>query len=191
MASSHNPGSEPLPSLRQVADRLLILTQTLRREHGLPEELADELHAASMCCTHVYATLECALDALDFFRHQLDSGLERLRRECPRVPRHEELDRLRPDAQGRYAWDRWQVQAIEAGLDPDLAGLGRAVMREAVQHDWNAHLKAECGWLDAGQAMLARALADGPAASERWDYLLHTAGGRGRWTADGEWQPFL
>ena len=97
------------------------------------------------------------------------------------------LDHLRPDAQGRYAWDRWETRALEAGLEPKLAQRGRAVMREAVQHDWESELKAECGWLDAGQAMLSLALHEGAMVAERWKYLLETDGERGRWGADGRW----
>jgi hypothetical protein len=183
------------PSLRQVADRLLILAQTLRCEHGVPEELADELATAATRCAHAYSHLECVLESLDLYRQQraqweewLDSSIARLRRECPQPA--DGLNHLRPDAQGRYAWDRWEARATEAGLAQELAALGRAVMREAVQHDWTPRLKAECGWLDEGQAMLELALRDAPAAAERWDYLLATDGGRGCWGEDGSWKPF-
>ena len=37
---------------------------------------------------------------------------------------------------GAYPWDDWQWEALAAGLDARLAALGRAVMREAYQHDW-------------------------------------------------------
>jgi hypothetical protein len=176
---------EHQPTLRQIADRLLALTQTLSREHDIPEELVAELLTASTRCADAHAYVECAWESLTFIR----GGGAPLRRECAH-PKYDGLDHLRPDTQGRYAWDRWQRLALEAGLDPHLAGLGRSLMREAVQHDWSARLKAECGWLDGGQAMLALALADGPAAEERWHYLLETDGERGQWL-DGEWQSCL
>jgi hypothetical protein len=176
------------PSLRQVAERLLTLTQTLSRDYRIPEELAAELVSASTRCAQAHAHVECALESLEFVRGGLDNGRARLHHECAR-PKHDGLDHLRPDAEGRYAWDRWQRLALEAGLDPELAALGRGFMREAVQHDWSVRLKAECGWLDGGQAMLALALTDGPAAEERWHYLLETDGERGQWTPEGDWQP--
>lgn len=97
----------------------------------------------------------------------------------------EELRRLRPDAEGRYAWDRWELQALAASLPRELAQLGRAVMREAVQHTWEPELQAECGWEDAGQAMLALAQREPRAATVRWEHLLATDGERGYWDNDG------
>lgn len=179
------------PSLRHIADRLLAIAQTLVQEHGVPHELAEELTTASTRCAHAYDHLEGAIVALDLCREQLENWLDfqiaNLRRECP-SSKNDGLDHLRPDAQGSYAWDRWEARALEAGLSREMATLGRALMREAVQHDWDARLKVEGGWLDGGQAMLALALTDGPAAEERWRYLLATDGGRGRWIADGEWE---
>lgn len=102
-----------------------------------------------------------------------------------------DLTPFQRDEQGRYAWDRWELEAIAAGVDKDLAGLGRAVMREAVQHDWTKKLKAECGWKDTGKKMLALAHRDPAAAKERWGYLLDTDGDRGRWNEKtGDWVPF-
>lgn len=95
--------------------------------------------------------------------------------------RAEELARLRPDADGRYAWDRWRLRALEAGLSDDLAWLGRGVMREAVQHAWSEELKAECGWEDEGQAMLELALRAPRKAEKRWQRLMDTDRLRGRW----------
>ncbi len=92
-----------------------------------------------------------------------------------------ELARLRPDADGRYAWDRWRLRAQEAGLPEDLAWLGRDVMREAVQHAWSEELKAECGWADEGQAMLELALRAPKKAEKRWQRLMDTDGLLGHW----------
>lgn len=92
-----------------------------------------------------------------------------------------DLARLRPDTAGAYAWDRWQMQALEAGLDHRLSQLGRAVMREAVQHDWPPSLLAECGWEDGGQDMLDLARLDPETARRRWQWLLDTDGGQVEW----------
>ena len=149
---------------------------------------------AAMCCARARSRLECALDFLEQYRSQrdlvdrwLDEEIERLDRDCGE-PMPDGLDPLRPDSEGQYVWDRWQAQALEAGLSQDLAGLGRAVMREAVHHAWTVELKASCGWRDNGQAMRAWALRDGAAAAQRWRHLLETDGLRGRWTPEGEWQ---
>ncbi len=93
----------------------------------------------------------------------------------------QELTRLRPDADGRYAWDRWRLRALEAGLSDDLAWLGRNLMREAVQHAWPDELKVECGWEDEGQAMLELALRAPRKTEKRWQRLMDTDGLLGRW----------
>ena len=79
-------------------------------------------------------------------------------------------------APGCWPWDDWQRFALEQGLAPDLATLGRAVMREADQHCWCWRLMAECGWGDAGRAMLARALKHPARTAARWQWLLTTDG---------------
>ena len=99
-----------------------------------------------------------------------------------------ELARLRPDAAGDYAWDRWKRQALAAGVDPELAQLGRDTMREAVQHDWKPALQVECGWEDQGRSMLRLAQEDPRQARTFWSWLLDTDGGRGRWEGN-TWLP--
>jgi hypothetical protein len=79
-------------------------------------------------------------------------------------------------APGCWPWDHWQRHALESGLAADLATLGRAVMREADQHDWCWRLMAECGWNDAGRAMLARVLKHPARTAARWQWLLTTDG---------------
>ncbi len=92
-----------------------------------------------------------------------------------------DLARLRPDAAGAYAWDHWQVRALEAGLEHSLSQLGRAVMREAMQHSWCLSLLAECGWEDEGRDMLDLARLDPETARRRWQWLLDTDGGQVEW----------
>jgi hypothetical protein len=57
-----------------------------------------------------------------------------------------------------YPWDDWHRHALARGLDDELAGLGRLLIREAFNHDWPGWLKIVCGWSDDGQALLAFAL---------------------------------
>jgi len=85
-------------------------------------------------------------------------------------------DQLPSFTPGSYPWDHWQRLALERGLAPDLATLGRAVMREAYQHCWCERLKAECGLFDDGRAMLRRALAHPERTAARWQWLLVTDG---------------
>jgi len=44
----------------------------------------------------------------------------------------------------RFEWDDWEEQALARGLDPELATLGRAVFREAIQHAWPWSLRVVC-----------------------------------------------
>jgi len=43
-----------------------------------------------------------------------------------------------------FEWDDWEQHALERGLDPELATLGRAVYREAIQHNWPWSLRVAC-----------------------------------------------
>lgn len=192
------PETHPSPdcrrsSLDQVAERLSALASS---QTGA---LAAELHTASLCCREAHTRWEDLLQSLQNYRLErtqleawLDHEIGQMQQEAlglvvPSSP--EDLNRLRPDTEGRYAWDRWESQARAAGLSEDLAGLGRAVMREAVQHAWEPEFQAECGWSDAGQQMLAWAQREPERAAARWQHLLETDGERGRWTPDGDWQP--
>ncbi len=100
---------------------------------------------------------------------------------------------------GHYPWDDWHGWALARGLDAELAGLGRLLIREAYNHGWEAWLQARCGWSDDGQALLAWALRAPKAARRQWDILMRTDGLRGdyrprstEWTwgflrADAQW----
>ena len=79
-------------------------------------------------------------------------------------------------APGNYPWDEWQRHALERGLAADLAALGRSLMREADQHGWCERLRAECGWNDGGEAMLARLLARPRRTAARLEWLFATDG---------------
>ena len=79
-------------------------------------------------------------------------------------------------APGAWPWDEWERCALAAGLAPDLAALGRQLMREADQHGWCERLRAECGWNDEGRAMLARLLAQPRRTAARLNWLYATDG---------------
>ena len=80
---------------------------------------------------------------------------------------------------GHYPWDDWERWARACGLDADLAGQGRLLIREAFQHNWDGWLKSVCGWRDDGQALLAHALRAPKAALRQWNILMRTDGLRG------------
>lgn len=90
-----------------------------------------------------------------------------------------ELDeRILACTPGSYPWDQWQREALESGLNPDLATLGRAVMREAYQHDWCEGLKYECGIdnPETAAGMIACAKEQPFLVETRWQWLLATDG---------------
>jgi hypothetical protein len=100
-----------------------------------------------------------------------------------------DLDAVLGCEYGHYPWDDWERWAIAQGLDRDLAGSGRLLIREAYQHGWDDYLKVHCGWRDDGQALLAQALRSPKTARRQWDVLMRTDGLRGdcpahstRWT---------
>ena len=89
---------------------------------------------------------------------------------------------------GHYPWDDWERCALSRGLDAELAGLGRLLIREAFNHGWPAWLQNLCGWRDDGQALLALALRAPDRARWCWSRLLETDGLRGDvHPQTGEW----
>lgn len=93
---------------------------------------------------------------------------------------------------GQYPWDHWARRARERGVGEELATLGRAVMREAYQHDWETRLQAVCGWEDEGETMIELALTMPAQAHYLWEKLLDTDGCRGSYDPKtGEWISWL
>ena len=79
---------------------------------------------------------------------------------------------------GAYPWDDWHREALASGLDAQLASLGRAVMREAYQHNWCDRLKYECGIdnVDTAAGMISCAKDQPHLVEARWQWLLATDG---------------
>jgi len=94
-------------------------------------------------------------------------------------PPHLDLNAVLGCQYGHYPWDDWHRWAMAEGLDQDLAGSGRLLIREAFQHGWDPWLQSLCGWSDDGQALLAYALRFPKAADRQWDILMRTDGLRG------------
>ena len=90
-----------------------------------------------------------------------------------------DLDAVLDCTFGHYPWDDWHRYALARGLDAELAGLGRLLVREAFNHGWEAWLQSLCGWSDAGQALLAFALRAPKTARRQWEILMRTDGLRG------------
>jgi hypothetical protein len=74
----------------------------------------------------------------------------------------------------RFEWDDWEEEALERGLDPELVTLGRAVFREAIQHNWPWSLREVCCEPTLGD-MLTRAP---QAAKQFYEAMLITDGFR-------------
>ena len=108
---------------------------------------------------------------------------------------HEALRVLRTEGfcvYGSYPWDFWEQRALARGVPRDLAGLGRAVMREADQHCWSARLQSLCGWRDEGRRMIALALRAPETARSRWEWLMEMDGLRldpqtFEWIGEDDW----
>ena len=94
------------------------------------------------------------------------------------IARSELDDRILACVPGSYPWDHWERDALAAGLNQDLATLGRAVMREAYQHDWCEDLKYECGIdnPDTAAGMISCAKEQPFLVETRWQWLLATDG---------------
>ena len=79
-----------------------------------------------------------------------------------------------------FQWDWWQEDAVERGLDPDLASLGRAVIRETHQHSWSGQAAALCR-----DDVVERLLTGAPDLAKRlYEVLLETDGLRGAWVEE-------
>ncbi len=80
-----------------------------------------------------------------------------------------------------FLWIRWKAQADAAGMREATAWDGRALIREAYQHQWASTLgpsiDAVCGWNDEGAAMLAFGLAYPELAAAAWEHLVEEDAG--------------
>ena len=82
-----------------------------------------------------------------------------------------------------FPWDDWEAEALSRGVNPKLATLGRAVIREHYQHDWDK-FGSEVG-VEAGPTMIELAFKQPEKAKKRWQHLLDTDGERVRIMTDG------
>ncbi len=83
---------------------------------------------------------------------------------------------LQAQVKENFAWDYWKTKALAAGVDADLADLGRVVMREHYQHGWPSNDNEVS--VRSGDEMLRLAMSDPDKAAARWQWLLDTAGGK-------------
>jgi hypothetical protein len=67
-----------------------------------------------------------------------------------------------------YDWDYWHRRAVAAGVDPELAELGREIHRENYQHDWGMRVDEE--------AMIRLAKEDPQGTRVRWRAMLDQDG---------------
>ncbi len=81
-----------------------------------------------------------------------------------------------------YEWDFWEAEALERGLDKDLAALGRAVLREANQHDWSPQLRVVC----CGEVLDDVLFRAPRQARKLYEVLLETDGLRVAFVEDGD-----
>ncbi|MDF5371627.1 hypothetical protein P3657_24260, partial [Vibrio parahaemolyticus] len=70
----------------------------------------------------------------------------------------------------RYGWDAWELYALHEGVSPELASLGRSVMREWHSHSWG-RFSGEVGF-NAAEIMIKQAKDNPEKAEERWAFLL-------------------
>lgn len=61
---------------------------------------------------------------------------------------------------------------MTAGVSKELAALGRSLMREAYQHNWDEHLCTEAGWNDRGEKMIQLARQTPQKAEKRWRQMF-------------------
>jgi hypothetical protein len=100
----------------------------------------------------------------------------------------ERMAKMRGCEYGDYPWDRWAERARKTGVDDDLAGLGRSLIREFYNHSWSSEIAETCGYLDDGEGLIALALSNRDLATRRWQHLLDTDGLRGEWSPrTGDW----
>ena len=99
----------------------------------------------------------------------------------------ERITKMRDCKYGEYPWDRWAEGARKAGVDDELANLGRSLIREFYNHSWPSELAEICGYFDDGAGLIALALSNRELAARRWQRLVDTDGLRGECSRTGDW----
>ena len=80
---------------------------------------------------------------------------------------------------GHFPWDEWERWALAEGLDAEIAGQARLLIREAFNHGWNERLMSLCGWRDDGRELFRQAHRSPREVLYLWDILMRTDGLRG------------
>jgi hypothetical protein len=71
-----------------------------------------------------------------------------------------------------FGWDRWEARALARGVSPELAALGRALLKIAHEKGVAVALRAEFGRDDFDEAMIENAVSDPAGEWARWHYLM-------------------
>lgn len=94
-------------------------------------------------------------------------------------PKTDPLENYTPP---KFHWDWWEEDALERGLDPDLATLGRAIIRETDQHRWHGVAAAL-----AQEHIVEDLLTRSPELAKRlYEVMLETDGFRIAWVEDSK-----
>ena len=172
------PSSRPEKKPRCVTLRVAVSAETKRAAAWIARDYAGRKLETVLAA--FVADLAVALDRPGSWEHE---------RVCAWLSSHvwecepqDERPRLRTDevmgsTYGAYPWDGWEKWAVAQGVPAELAALGRAVIREAWQHEWSERLRSLCGWSDDGRRMLRLARRNPALAEKRWSRLLETDGG--------------
>jgi hypothetical protein len=131
---------------------------------------------------HILRSLSVFADAEEALRwcmSDLDSAiadisekLEAWNDERRPIPYHDRDRIVLASSSGSYPWDVWERRAIAEGVSKELAGLGRSLMREAYQHNWDENKCTNAGWNDRGELMIQCALHDAENARRVWHRML-------------------
>lgn len=123
--------------------------------------LADSEEALRWCISDLESTIA------DF-----EEKLETWNEERRPIPYHDRDRVVLTSSTGNYPWDVWERRAIAEGVSKELAALGRSLMREAYQHNWDEAKCGEAGWNDRGEKMIQIALATPSMTTFRWRFML-------------------
>jgi hypothetical protein len=111
---------------------------------------------------------------VDYYVKYLDTGREQIKNRLEREAADIDPFYVECINNPRYYWDLWFIDALDRGVSFDLAVLGREIMREDYQHQWEG-LSVEVGPV-AWEKMIEQALNDPSTVEKRWSHLMKTDG---------------